>query len=73
MKGPFTYLPPSHECDCKNKHLLEHGKVCNICMGTIKSPYAVLENLLPQSTFDDKYFEELEAWYWGDNDHSLAV
>ena len=64
----FRFQPATHPCTCQNQHLLEHGKTCNICMGTIRTQENVLDELLPETAFNDQYFEEFEAWYFASGD-----
>ena len=52
-------------CTCPNQHLVSFGQTCDNCMGTVRQSENVLEEILPETKFDDKYFEELEAYYDG--------
>lgn len=69
----FKFQPIDHTCTCENQHLLEYGKTCNICMGVIRTPENVLDEILPETKFDDQYFEELEAYYFGESDMDIAA
>ena len=69
----YKYQNHSHTCSCENQHLLEYGMTCNLCMGVVRKPDNILENLLPESKFDDRYFEELEAYYYGNEDLGMAA
>ena len=49
-------------CHCTNQHLLVIGQTCEICMGMVESPEN-LAQILPETHFDDSYFEMLEMYY----------
>ena len=52
---------------------MESGKTCNICMGMVRNPGKVLDELMPERIFDDSYFQELEAYYFGDVDMDILA
>ena len=56
----ITFLSPAHTCNCQNQHLLEFGKTCNICMGVVRTVQNVLEDILPETQFDDQGYID----YW---------
>lgn len=42
-------------------------------MGVVRTVQNVLDDILPETQFDDQYFEELEAYYFADGDLDLAA
>ena len=49
-------------CNCTNQNLLALGQTCEICMGVIESSEN-LSQLLPETHFDESYFEMLELFF----------
>ena len=67
------FKPVDHDCKWENRNLMESGKTCNICMGMVRNPGKVLDELMPERIFDDSYFQELEAYYYGDADMDILA
>jgi hypothetical protein len=49
-------------CKCPNRHMLDAGQICEICLGMVQRPDFLDEfpGIVSSNPFDSPYFDDLE-------------